>query len=83
MKLSIDIHFLKSFRCDASCNQSALTLKQLTAEVKDADAHVHLDITLTQDHKILQMKCFSAWVGRDDDSSHHSRVSFENSRAKQ
>lgn len=48
MKLSIDIHTLKSFCCNAPyiTHQSALTLKQLTAEVKDTDADVHLDITL-------------------------------------
>lgn len=47
MKL-IDIQALKSFCSNASyiMRQSALTLKQLPAEVKHTDTDLHLDITL-------------------------------------
>lgn len=47
MKL-IDIQPLKSFCSNASyiMHQSALTLKQLPAEVKHTDTDLHLDITL-------------------------------------
>lgn len=48
MKLRIDIHTLKSSCCTESyiMHQSALAVKQLSAEVKHTDADLHLDITL-------------------------------------